>query len=264
MKKIENKEEKMEILEPKIIFESNDYLVIDKPAGLAVHPGGNIKGDTLKEWLLKYYPKIKNVGEDLDRPGIMHRLDMDVSGLMVIAKNQKSYESLKNQFKERKIIKEYTALAHGKIMKENDIIDFPIKRSKDGFRMAAMPKNTENLLTRRSPKNRDQGNLNGFFKAKDAITEFTVIKSFINYSLLKIKIKTGRTHQIRVHLFAYGHPLAGDDLYFNKKTKVKNAKLALNRVFLFADYLSFLDLEGKKVEFSLEMPMSLKNKMPKN
>ena len=130
--------------------------------------------------------------------------------------------------------------------------------------MAAMPKNTENLLTRRSPKNRDQGNLNGFFKAKDAITEFTVIKRFINYSLLKIKIKTGRTHQIRVHLFAYGHPLAGDDLYFNKKTKVKNAKLALNRVFLFADYLSFLDLEGKKVEFSLEMPISLKNKMPNN
>lgn len=265
MKKVEVeiKNEKIE-LEPKIIFETNDYLVIDKPAGLAVHPGGNIQGQTLKDWLLKYYPKIKSIGEDLDRPGIMHRLDMDVSGLMVIAKNQKSYENLKKQFKERKVTKEYTALAHGKIIKEHDVIDFPIKRSKDGYKMAAMPKNTENLLTRRSPKNRDQGNLTGFFKAKDAITEFNIIQKFVNYSLLKIKIKTGRTHQIRVHLFAYGHPLAGDELYFTKKTKVKNEKLALNRVFLFADYLSFLDLAGKKVEFSIEMPLSLKNKLPKN
>ncbi len=256
--------EKTEKKDPTIIFEDENYLVIDKPAGLAVHPGGNIVGATLKDWLLNHYPAIKNVGEDESRPGIMHRLDMDVSGLMVVAKNQKSYENLKKQFQGRKVVKEYIALVHGQVSKDDDLIDFPIKRSKDGYKMAALPKNTEALLTRRSPKNRDQGNLEGFFKSKESITEFSVSKRFVNYSLLDIKIKTGRTHQIRVHLYAYGHPLAGDPLYFTKKTKVKNEKLNLGRVFLFANKLSFKNLEGGILSFALEMPKELKDKLPKN
>ncbi|NCN21929.1 RluA family pseudouridine synthase [Candidatus Falkowbacteria bacterium] len=262
-KQIEDKDLSI-VKDPIIIFEDENYLVIDKPAGLAVHPGGNIVGATLKDWLLDYYPAIKTVGEDEDRPGIMHRLDMDVSGLMVVAKNQKSYESLKKQFQDRKVIKKYIALVHGQVSKDEDIIDFSIKRSKDGYKMAAQPKNTENLLTRHSPKNRDQGNLDGFFKSKASITKFSVLKRFVNYSLVDIKIETGRTHQIRVHFYAYGHPLAGDHLYFTKKTKVKNEKLNLGRVFLFAKKLSFKNLEGKLLDFNLEMPKDLENKLPKN
>lgn len=254
----------MIIKEPEIIFENDNLIVIDKPAGLAVHGGGTIKEETLSDWLKNYYPKIKTVGDDPERPGIVHRLDMDVSGLMVVVKNQKSFENLKKQFIERKITKEYSALVHGQLAKDEDLIDFPLKRAKDGYRMAAMPKNTEDLLTRRSPSGRDLGNIGGFFKAKEAITEFTVIKKFVNYTFVKIKIKTGRTHQIRVHFFAYGHPLAGDDLYFTKKTKEKNKKLDLGRVFLFADKLCFSDLDGKKMEFNLELPENLKNKLPKN
>ncbi len=249
---------------PEIIFEDKDYLIINKPAGLAVHPGGNIKEATLKDWLLEYLPEIKKVGEDESRPGIVHRLDMDVSGLMIIAKNQKSYNHLKLQFQERRVKKEYVALVHGKVIKDYDLIDFPIKRSKDGYKMAAMPKNINNLLIRRSPKSRDQGNLSGLFKAKEAITEFNVINRFVNYTLLNIKIMTGRTHQIRVHFFAYGHPLAGDSLYFTKKTKMKNEKLNLGRVFLFAKSISFSSLENKVLNFSLEMPKELKEKLPKN
>lgn len=266
MKETNNKKNEGTIinLEPEIIFENNNCLVINKPAGLVVHPGANIKGDTLREWTLNHYPEIISVGEDESRPGIVHRLDMDVSGLMLIAKNQKAYNNFKKQFKDRTVEKEYTALVHGQISKDEDLIDFPIKRSKDGYKMAALPKNTENLLTRRTPKNRDQGNLSGFFKSREALTEFIVKKRFVNYTLLKVKIRTGRTHQIRVHFFAYGHSLVGDPLYFTKKTKIKNQKMALNRVFLYADLLSFTDLNGERLKFELEMPTELKNKLPKN
>jgi len=250
--------------EPEIIYEDEDCLVINKPAGIAVHGGGNITDPTLSDWLLTHYPEIKNVGDDPIRPGIVHRLDMDVSGLMVIAKNNESFENLKQQFKERKIIKEYSALVHGKVAKDGDLIDFPIKRSKDGNRMAALPKNTEELLTRKNPKSRDKGNIGGFFKARQALTEFTVLKRFVNYTFLKVKIKTGRTHQIRVHFFAYGHPLAGDDLYYTKKTAEKNKKLSLGRVFLVADRLSFLANNGERKDFSLGLPEELIKKMPKN
>jgi 23S rRNA pseudouridine1911/1915/1917 synthase len=249
---------------PEIIFEDKNYLVINKPAALAVHGGGNIKGETLVDWLLRHYPKIKDVGEDATRPGIVHRLDMDVSGLMVIAKNNKSFADLKNKFKERKVQKEYLALVHGRVSKDDDIIDFPIVRSKDGHKMAALPRNTEELLIRHNPKNRDKGNIGGFFKARTALTEFSVVKRFVNYTLLQVKIKTGRTHQIRVHLFAYGHPLAGDNLYYTKKSALKNKKIALGRVFLVANHLAFTDLEGKPHKFSLALPPELLEKLPKN
>ncbi len=247
-----------------IVFENENCLVINKPAGLAVHEGGNIKEKTLSDWIMEKYPNIKDVGDDPIRPGIVHRLDMDVSGLMVIAKNQKSFENIKNQFKERKVKKEYTALVHGSLSKDFDTIDFPIKRSKDGYKMAAIPKNTEDLLTRKQPKSRDKGNIDAYFKAKDAITEFEVIKKFVNFTLLKVKIKTGRTHQIRVHMFSYGHPLVGDTLYFTKKTKIKNEKLKLNRIFLYSDKLSFKDLDQKELSFELKMPEELKVFLPKN
>ncbi len=244
---------------PEIIFENTDYLVINKPAGLAVHGGGNIKDETLADLLVKKYPKIKTVGDDPIRPGLVHRLDKDVSGLMVIAKNQKTFELLKNQFKDRDVNKEYLALVHGKLSADYGDINFPIKRSSEGYKMAALPHNAVNLLSRRQPTDRDQGNLDGLFKAREAITEYNVIKRFINYTLVQVKIKTGRTHQIRVHFFALGHPLVGDNLYFNKKSKVQNKKVNLGRIFLIANNLSFKDGHQEIQKFTLDLPTELKN-----
>lgn len=250
-------------MDPQIIFEDNNYLIINKPAGLAVHGGGNITEPTLVDWLINYYPKIKKVGEDLSRPGIVHRLDKDVSGLMVIAKTQAAFLNLKNQFKDREINKEYLALVYGQLSNEAGEINFPIKRSSQGHKMAALPLKADELLSRRHPKDRDRGNISGIFKAREALTEFQVIKKLINYTLVRVKIKTGRTHQIRVHFFAYGHPLVGDNVYFTKKTKIQNKKLALNRVFLVACSLSFFDLNDKKMEFTIDLPPELMSFIPK-
>jgi len=250
------------ILDPKIIAETSDYLVIDKPAGLAVHGGGNLKGPTLADWLINRYPKIKKVGDDPTRPGLVHRLDKDVSGLMVIAKNQKTFLHFKNQFKNREVNKEYIALVHGKIAPDEGIIDFPITRSQSGYKMAALPAKTEDLLSRRHPRGRDQGNIDSWFKSRQALTEFIVLKRFVNYTLLRVNIKTGRTHQIRVHFFALGHPLAGDDLYMTKKTKTKNKKLNLGRVFLVADSLTFHDLKGEIQSFKINLPTGLTDALP--
>ncbi len=251
-------------VEPEIIAETADYLVINKPAGLAVHGGGNLKEPTLADWLVVRYPKIKTVGDDPARPGLVHRLDKDVSGLMVIAKTQASFQNLKDQFKDRAVNKEYIALVHGRVAKDDGTIDFPIVRSQAGYKMAAVPGGTEKLLTRRRPQGRDQGNIAGWFKARPALTEFSVRQRFINYTLLRVKIKTGRTHQIRVHFFAYGHPLAGDDLYRTKKTKARNQKLKLGRVFLAADRLSFRDRQGKIQSFTLALPAELRAALPRH
>jgi len=226
-----------------IIADTKDYLVINKPAGLLVHGAPHIKETTLVDWLLEKYPEIGQVGEDLDRPGIMHRLDKDVSGLMVIAKNHSSYECLKDQFKNRTITKEYTALVYGQVLKDEDEIDFPIKRSTKGFKMAAVPQNFD--------EENDEA------KVRQAATTFSVIKRFINFTLLKVIIKTGRTHQIRVHLHAYGYPLVGDSLYNNKRSKIKNKKYNLGRVFLASTHLEFKDLNGKKQSFSVGLPEDL-------
>lgn len=251
-------------LVPEIIAETPEYLVINKPAGLAVHAGGNLKEPTLADWLLANYKKIKNVGDDPIRPGLVHRLDKEVSGLMVIAKTQKSFDNLKNQFKEREVNKEYIALVHGRVAKDFGEINFPITRSQEGYKMAALPSGSEALLRRRHPKERDQGNIESWLKSRAALTEFEVLKRFVNYTLLRVSIKTGRTHQIRVHFFALGYPLVGDNLYCTKKTEMKNKKLNLGRVFLVADHLSFRDLKGETQDFKIDLPEELKAAMPRN
>ena len=249
---------------PTIIAETPEYLVINKPAGLAVHAGGNLTDPTLADWLIANYKKIKDVGDDPIRPGLVHRLDKEVSGLMVIAKTQKSFDNLKRQFQERAIKKEYTALVHGKVARDFGEIDFPITRSQDGYKMAALPRGSEDLLSRRHPKDRDQGNIESWLKSRVAMTEFEVIKRFVNYTLVKVTIKTGRTHQIRVHFFALGHPLVGDNLYCTKKSEVKNKKFGLSRVFLVADHLSFYDIKGEIQDFQIGLPPELIAAMPKN
>lgn len=249
--------------EPIIIFENNDYLVLNKPAGLIVHGGTGIDEPVLTDWLRERYPEIENVGDDPIRPGIVHRLDKEASGLMIVAKNQKAFDYFKKQFQKRKIVKKYTALTHGKISKDEDLIAFPIKRSKDGYKMAALPVSSETISDKNKPSNRDRGTLRAQEESKEAITEFSVLYRYINYTLLDVKIKTGRTHQIRVHFYAYGHPLVGDPLYWTKKTKVKNEKLNLGRIFLVARELNFKDLDGEKQSFTIDLPKDLQSFLDK-
>lgn len=225
----------------KIIHETDEFLVINKPAGLAVHGLSNY---TLADWLMEKYPDIKKAGDDPERPGIVHRLDKDVSGLMVIAKTQDSFDNLKKQFQNRTIKKEYTALVHGKIKKDSATINFPIKRAREGYKMAAMP-----AIVRGEPTE----------AGRAAETEFTILQRLINYTLLKIKIKTGRTHQIRVHLSAYDHPIVGDNVYGTAKAKTQNKKLNLGRIFLIANRLSFTDLTGAKQDYKIDLTDELKN-----
>ena len=221
--------------ESTVIAETGDYLVINKPAGLIVHPAAGIKEKTLVDWLLKKYPKIKTVGDNPDRPGLVHRLDKDVSGLLIIAKNQAMFEHLKKQFQNHLVKKEYLALANGSMKADEGMIDLPIKRSRRSGKMAAQPKGAA---------------------GKNAVTEFSVIKKFKNYTYLKVNLKTGRTHQIRTHFKAYGHPLVGDRLYQNKKIK---DKFNLNRIFLHAAGLSFDDLANNRQEYQSRLPKELKN-----
>jgi 23S rRNA pseudouridine1911/1915/1917 synthase len=246
----------MEKYHIKIIDKQTNFLVVYKPAGLIVHSGPGVKERSLSDILVSEFNELKNVGEDKNRPGILHRLDKEVAGLLLIARNNESFLFYKNKFKERQINKEYTALIHGKIEKDYDTINFPIARSKKTGKMAAIPiiKNHKNKLS-----NRDVGNINSLLSAKDAETKFTVIKRYVNYSLLKIKISTGRTHQIRVHLGAYGHPIVGDNIYGGKKYKDKNNKLNFNRVFLEANYLSFSDENNNSYEYNLELPNNLQD-----
>lgn len=225
-----------------LIEENKEFLIINKPAGLLVHGADHLDEETLAEQIIATYPEIKKVGEDPYRPGIVHRLDKLASGIMVIARNQESFYNLKEQFQKRKIKKYYTALVYGQIAKDKDEINFPILRSAKGYKMAALPE------TVKGEKNID---------GRNAISEFEVLKKFINYTLLRVRIKTGRTHQIRVHMSAYGHPLVGDDLYGTKKTKVKNKKIDLERIFLVADELEFKDLAGAEHKFKIKLPEEL-------
>lgn len=230
-------------IEDIVVSETEDYIVINKPAGIIVHDYENVPEETLVDVLLRKYPEIRQIGEDPARPGIVHRIDREVSGLMVIARNQKSFDSLKEQFKTRTIQKYYKALVYGDVVKDHDEIRFPITRSKSRYKMAALPE------TVKGEKHSD---------GKIAISEFDVIQRLINYTLLKVKIKTGRTHQIRVHLSAYGNPIVGDDVYTTSKLREKNKKKKLGRIFLVAYLLSFKDLAGKEQKFEIELPKILK------
>ncbi|MCD4693894.1 RluA family pseudouridine synthase [bacterium] len=225
------KEDKKIFSKIKIIREEDEFIIIDKPAGLVVHPVASFKGLTLVDFLLKKYPEIKGVGEDEIRPGIVHRLDKDVSGVMVIARTIDSFKNLKEQFKNRKVVKKYIALVHGEV-ENDDTINLPIKRSNKGYKMAAVPVNYD-----------------GEDKFREAITHLTVLEKHVNVTLLDIKIETGRTHQIRTHLLAYGHPIVGDKIYTTKEYKLKDKKLLEknkieDKIYLKAYYLAFKSLIG--------------------
>lgn len=228
-----------------VLAETDQYLVINKPSRLLVHPTEAKEKNTLVAWLLNKYPQIKKVGESPERPGIVHRLDKEASGLLVIAKTQMMFDCLKKQFQARTVDKEYSVLVHDVVIKDNDIVDFDIDRGRDG-KMVSRPK--VDKLSLDSVKDIQEG--------KEAITEIFVQKRYARYTLLKVKIYTGRTNQIRVHMLAHSHPVVGDTLYFNKKLNRKR-DLELGRIFLHSTKLCFDDLKGERSCFESKLPVEL-------
>ena len=201
----------------KIIYENEDFAIIDKDENVIVHPAGSIVSGTLVNGLLDYfgYDNLSHIGGD-DRPGIVHRLDKDTTGLMVIAKNNSSYKYLKNLFETRKIDKEYLAICNGIFQKKSGTIQTFMDRD---------PNNRRKMAVTNS--------------GRDAISKYEVISENNGYSLVKIKILTGRTHQIRVHMTYINHPLLGDPVYGNVKHKFN-----LDHQLLHCHKLGFTDKNG--------------------
>jgi len=218
-----------------VLAKGNGYIVINKPAGMLTHHAqGTTHEATVADWLVQEHPEAKTVG-DIDRPGIVHRLDRDTSGTMVLATTSEMYNHLKHQFHDRLIKKTYTALVHDHLADPKGIINKPIGRSKKDGRMAArVEKLSEN--------------------DRDAITEYEVKTSYEKYDFIKAYPLTGRTHQIRVHLMSLGHPIVGDHIYtIHGQKKV----IDLGRIFLHATQLAFTDLEGQQIIVDSELPNEL-------
>ena len=229
-------------MNPKIIYEDENVIVIDKPAGLTVHASDERhKRETLVSFLVEHHPPLKNIGENALRPGIVHRLDKETSGLMVVAKNNETFFDLKKQFQERKIEKKYIALVSGAVEKNEGIIDTPL--IKTGTTTRVMNGAANQSLAGGSGPNRS------------AITEYKVIGRYSEYTLVEIRPKTGRQHQIRVHFTSINHPIACDKLYGRK---AKKCPAGLTRHFLHAYHLKFT-LKNALMEFESELPKDLAN-----
>lgn len=176
-----------------IIYEDNDIMVINKPSGLVVHPGNGNTNNTLVNGLMYYTNELSDIGGN-ERLGIVHRLDKDTSGLMLVAKSNKAHEILSDDFKNKRVYREYYALLIGNFPSDTAHIDAPIGRSKTNF----------NKMEVRSD-------------GKEARTNLKVLKRYNNYTLVSLVLETGRTHQIRVHMSYIGYPIFNDPVYVNKK-----------------------------------------------
>ncbi len=214
----------------KIIYEDADVIVIDKPAGLVVHPGAGHEEGTLVNALVHHYPELERVGQP-GRPGVVHRLDKDTSGVMLVARSERAYGSLTTQFRCHEIYKTYLGLVRGRVTTPEGHINRPLGRhARDGKRISVRSK-----------------------RAKHAETSFEVVKVFGDTTLLEIHPLTGRTHQIRVHLAAAGHPIAGDPIYGPRKSDERYPRL-----FLHAQTISFEHpATGARLEFTSPLPPDL-------
>ncbi len=237
-------------LKLEIVYEDKDLLVINKPSGIIMHPGAGNYDKTIVNALI-YYDKnsLSNIGDEL-RPGIVHRIDKNTSGLVVIAKNNEAHEYLSKQFSEHTIIRIYQLLIWGKLRPSSGRV--------------------ETLITR-SPKNRQLMTVS-IYKGKKAITNYKTLEIFENekiptLSLVECRLETGRTHQIRVHMNYKGNSILGDDKYKKKYKKLKNINLKiqnsitkLNRQFLHAKTLGFIHPRTKKMMlFNSILPKELNN-----
>lgn len=215
-----------------IIFENENFVVIDKPAGVQVHPSEKNEADTLVSGLLCKFPEIGTVGDEPEnRPGIVHRLDKDTSGIMLVAKNQKTFLELKEKFQKHEIYKTYWAVTHGKLERKKGTIDKSLARSRNYKKQTVANAKTQTTI-------------------RPAITEYEVIRETPKYSLVELKPKTGRTHQIRIHLFSIGHPILGDEKYRLKNIKSQEGVL---RQLLHAKKIKF-SLNGKNFDFEATLP----------
>jgi 23S rRNA pseudouridine1911/1915/1917 synthase len=231
-----------------IIYEDHDLLVIDKSAGISIHPGAGNYDNTIVNALISYCGEsLSNIGDEL-RPGIVHRIDKDTSGLIVVAKNNISHEHLSNQFNKHTIKRIYLALIWGKLRPQTGTIETLITRSSNNRQLMEV----------------------GINKGKKAITNYKTLEVFENnnsptLSLIECKLKTGRTHQIRVHMSYKGNNILGDKKYKKKFKKIKNINsdlekviLSLDRQFLHAKALSFIHPKtGKELEFTSILPQEL-------
>ena len=205
-------------MEPKIIFEDESICVIDKPAGWVVNQSESVKTKTVQEWFFNKFKIInsKNQTEFVEKGGVVHRLDKDTSGLMVLAKTEEAYEGLKRQFLERRILKIYVALVHGLFKEKAGVVSLPIERhSKNKHKFAI-----------------------GSDPSRTAITEYNVIAEFKQFTELELRLHTGRTHQIRVHMKHLEHPLVSDPIYGGKTYKKDITWCA--RLFLHAQLIHSL------------------------
>ncbi|MBI5140027.1 MAG: RluA family pseudouridine synthase [Candidatus Vogelbacteria bacterium] len=229
--------------EPKIdiLYEDNNILAINKPAGLAVHADFKSMNYTLTDWILERHPEMIEVGESsLNRPGIVHRLDADTTGVLVLAKNQQAYEYLKKIFKERKIQKVYHAIVYGHPKDDRGIIDKPIGRNKGDFRMKSTGASARGEM-------------------KEALTYYKVVDKFKDYSLVELRPKTGRTHQLRVHLKAISHPVACDSLY----AKDKVCPDGMKRQALHASSIEFKLPNGGPIKIDAPLPADMDKTLAK-
>ena len=227
----EEEEETVEILKEdiplEVVYEDSDLAVINKPQGMVVHPAtGNMRGTLVNALLFKFDTLSTLNGED--RPGIVHRIDKDTSGLLMIAKNDFAHEGLAEQLKEHTTTRKYYALVEGPIKEENGTIDAPIGRHRiDRKRMTVTETNS-----------------------KEAVTHFSVLERFEKHTLIEAQLETGRTHQIRVHMAYINHPVVGDPVY-----GYKNQKFNLEGQLLFAKKIGFVHpRSGEYLEFEVELP----------
>lgn len=213
-----------------ILYEDSDIAVVNKPQNMVVHPAPGNYSKTLVNALLFHMDKLSMVN-GLIRAGIVHRLDKDTSGLLLIAKNEEAHLDLVNQFKDRTVLKEYITLVHNNV-KEDGVINKPLGRNpKDRKKMAVVP--------------------NG----KEAITSYQVLESYNIYTLLKVGLKTGRTHQIRVHMAQMNHPIVGDPVYSNGKNEFK-----MDMQLLHAYKIGFTHPRSKKyMEIEKEVPKEFRD-----
>ena len=210
-----------------VIYEDNDIIVVNKPKGMVVHPAnGNPDGTLVNAILAMCKDSLSGIGGEI-RPGIVHRLDKDTSGLLIVAKNDEAHIKMSKQIQDRQVTKKYIALVKGVISENEATIDLPIGRStKDRKKMAVDA------------------------KGKNAITHFKVLKRYNNYTLLELKIDTGRTHQIRVHMSYIGHPVVGDSVYSNGKNE-----FGVEGQMLHARYLEFKHpITGEELKLEAPIP----------
>ena len=222
-----------------VLYEDGDVVVINKPAGLVVHADGKREEPTLTDWIEKNYPESKGVGEPLtlsnsdviERSGIVHRIDRETSGVMLIAKNQPAFLFFKKQFQDRTTNKIYHTFVYGEMKEDDGVIDRPIGRSKKDFRQWSAQRGARGAM-------------------REAVTHYRVMAKSGGFSFVEAIPKTGRTHQIRVDFKAVNHPIVSDSLYASKKEK----SLGFERLALHAYSIEFILMNGKRIKIIAPYP----------